>query len=224
MGSRGVQSVDANGRPPPSADHLRASPRLFDNPLLDKLSRVHWSMPLFFYAPFMAWLAWLSFSTIAPAMVVFATSCGYAAWTLTEYFGHRWLFHAEFPGSWGARIHFLIHGVHHEHPNDPLRLVMPPLLSAPIMATAFLVILAIAGRPLAYPDLMGFILGYLIYDMVHYRVHHAEPKTQFGRTLKRLHMLHHFRDAERGFGVSAPWWDRLFGTEHLPAPATPRRN
>ena len=27
----------------------------------------------------------------------------------------------------GARLHWMIHGVHHDHPNDPLRLVMPPV-------------------------------------------------------------------------------------------------
>jgi dihydroceramide fatty acyl 2-hydroxylase len=27
-----------------------------------------------------------------------------------------------------------------------------------------------------------------------------------------LHMRHHFEDHERGFGVSAPWWDIVFNT------------
>src|SRR5579883_561324 len=205
-----LQREDAAGR----VDRLSASPRLFENPMLDKLSRVHWSMPLAFFLPFVALLGWLSFETLSPVRIGLALIAGYFIWTLTEYFGHRYLFHAEFPGKWGARIHFLIHGVHHEHPNDPLRLVMPPLLSAPIMLAALLIGLILFGRPLVYPTLMGFILGYLIYDMVHYYVHHAEPSTRLGLALRRLHMLHHFRDPEHGFGVSAPWWDKVFGTEH----------
>jgi len=32
--------------------------------------------------------------------------------------------------------------------------------------------------------------------------------------VKRLHMLHHFRDAEKGFGVHAIWWDYVFGTAY----------
>ena len=36
------------------AERLSASPRLFDNALLDKLSRVHWSVPLFVYVPVIA--------------------------------------------------------------------------------------------------------------------------------------------------------------------------
>jgi sterol desaturase/sphingolipid hydroxylase (fatty acid hydroxylase superfamily) len=61
---------------------------------------------------------------------------------------------------------------------------------------------------------MGFIIGYIIYDMVHYYVHHAMPKTSLGLTLRRLHMLHHFRDSERSFGVSVPWLDYIFRTHY----------
>lgn len=194
---------------------LRASPRLFDNPALDKLSRVHWSTPLFLYAPFVAFLAFMSLKAFDAPIALAATALGYLIWTLIEYFGHRFLFHYEFPGKIGARIHFLIHGVHHVHPNDPLRLVMPAPLSVPIMLTAFLVLGSVFGLPLGYPVLMGFVLGYLSYDMVHYYVHHGDPKTRLALALRRSHMLHHFRDPTRGFGVSAPWWDYVFGTQHV---------
>jgi len=210
MAAPGIQSPIVVG----SVADLGASPRLFANPLLDKLSRVHWSMPLIVYTPFVALLAWLSFRALQPTIIVGASLLGYVIWTLVEYFGHRYLFHFVFPGRLGIRIHFLIHGVHHDHPNDPLRLVMPPLLSAPIMAVALLVALVLFGRPLAYPTLMGFMLGYLLYDMLHYSVHHAEFKRRPGRYLKRLHMLHHFHDPECGFGISAPWWDKAFKTEY----------
>ncbi len=199
------------------ADNLCASPRLFDNRILDKLSRVHWATPLCCYGPLVALLAALSFETLDFVEICWATVSGYVVWTLTEYFGHRYLFHTEFPGTLGARLHFLLHGVHHTHPSDPLRLVMPPLMSAPIMMLAFLLIIAIIGRPLAYAALMGFIIGYLIYDMMHYSLHHMELKSRLGRNLRRLHMLHHFNDAERGFAISAPWWDKIFGTAHFSA-------
>jgi len=196
----------------PIADCLRASPRLFDNWILDKLSRVHWSMPLCFYVPLVVFLAGLSFETLDFVTICWTALSGYVVWTLTEYFGHRYLFHTEFPGTWGARFHFLLHGVHHAHPSDPLRLVMPPLMSAPIMILAFLLTIVLVGRPLAYPVFMGFVIGYLIYDMVHYSLHHIEFKSRGGRNLRRLHMSHHFHDAERGFAISAPWWDKIFGT------------
>jgi dihydroceramide fatty acyl 2-hydroxylase len=199
----------------PDGARLRASPRLFQNPLLDKLSRVHWSTPLFIYLPLIFVLACLSLRSYGPGAILGAAALGYFIWTLVEYFGHRFLFHCRFPGRLGERIHFLIHGVHHDHPNDPLRLVMPALLSGPIMLVAFTIVRLLFGLPLGYPVLMGFIAGYLAYDMVHYYLHHGRPKTWAGRSLRRLHMLHHFRDSERGFGVSAPWWDYVFKTAHL---------
>ena len=58
----------------------------------------------------------------------------------------------------------------------------------------------------------GFLAGYLAYDMIHYHVHHHRPRTAVGRRLRELHMRHHFQDHDRGFGVSAPWWDHVFGT------------
>ena len=57
---------------------------------------------------------------------------GYAFWTLTEYWLHRVVFHFEPDHGIGARLHWMIHGVHHDHPNDPLRLVMPPAASVPL--------------------------------------------------------------------------------------------
>lgn len=197
------------------SEALRASPRIFENPVLDKLSRVHWSTPLFIYVPVVALLAVLSLRAFDALIVFAATALGYLIWTLIEYFGHRFLFHYEFPGAFGARIHFLIHGVHHVHPNDPLRLVMPALLSGPIMLIAYAVLGLLFGLPLGYPVLMGFIIGYLGYDMTHYYLHYGEPRTRIGLAMRRAHMLHHFRDPTRGFGVSAPWWDYVFRTEHI---------
>ena len=196
------------------ADYLTASPRLFENPLLDKLSRVHWTVPLYLYVPVIAILTYLSFAKTGVALALGGMLFGYIAWTLTEYLGHRYLFHWQIRGDLGKRLHFLIHGVHHDHPSDPLRLVMPVLLSGPILLAAFGVIALIFGFPHTWPVLAGFTAGYLAYDMVHYHVHHREPTTRFGRMLRRAHMFHHFRDHDRGFGVSAPWWDYVFGTSY----------
>jgi sterol desaturase/sphingolipid hydroxylase (fatty acid hydroxylase superfamily) len=106
----------------------------------------------------------------------------------------------------------MVHGVHHDHPNDPLRLVMPPSASIPL-ALIFLALFWFAlgpGRWAVFGG--GFLAGYLAYDMLHYHVHHHKPRTRVGRTLRELHMRHHFQDDDRGFGVSAPYWDYVFGT------------
>ena len=112
----------------------------------------------------------------------------------------------------GARLHWMIHGVHHDHPNDPMRLVMPPSASVPLALAFYALFWAVLGADSATAFGAGFLTGYLAYDMVHYAVHHHRPRTRVGRRLRELHMRHHFQDDERGFGVSAPYWDRVFGT------------
>lgn len=199
-----------------SNEALDASPRLFENNLLDKMSRVHHLTPVIVYTPIFLGLVFYSLTLNSVGAVLLGLVMGYIGWTLTEYFGHRYLFHTIFPLPFGLgpRFQFLIHGVHHVYPSDPLRLVMPPLLSAPIMLIALTIIHMLFGDVFCWPVLAGFIAGYVIYDCVHYWTHHGQPTSDFGKLVKRLHMLHHFRDAEKGFGVHAIWWDYVFGTAY----------
>ena len=191
---------------------LRASPRMFDSELLDKLSRVHPSVPAIIFGPTIVALIVLGLvhgvGWAAPAWLL----GGYLFWTLTEYWLHRIVFHFEPEKGIGARLHWIIHGVHHDHPNDPMRLVMPPSLSVPLAALFLWGFSAVLGSPAFLEFGAGFLSGYLLYDMLHYHVHHHRPRTALGRTLRELHMRHHFQNHERGYGVSAPFWDRVFGT------------
>ena len=193
-------------------EELRASPPMFNSALLDRFTRVHPAVPVLIYAPVIAVLLLTGEQRVGLANSFGLMLGGYAVWTLTEYWLHRVVFHFEPQKGLGARLHWMIHGVHHDHPNDPLRLVMPPSASVPL-ATAFcLVFWLVLGSDHAPAFSAGFLAGYLAYDMVHYHVHHHRPRTRVGRRLRELHMRHHFQDDERGFGVSAPYWDRVFGT------------
>jgi sterol desaturase/sphingolipid hydroxylase (fatty acid hydroxylase superfamily) len=122
------------------------------------------------------------------------------------------VFHFEPVDGVGARLHWIIHGVHHDHPNDPMRLVMPPSVSVPLAALFYALFFVVLGSPSAPALASGFLAGYLFYDMTHYHVHHHQPRTRLGRRLRESHMRHHFQDDTRGFGVSAPYWDKVFGT------------
>jgi sterol desaturase/sphingolipid hydroxylase (fatty acid hydroxylase superfamily) len=197
---------------------LKASPRMFDSDLLDKLSRVHPAVPVVIYLPEIAVLLALAVSAEgAPSSLglIGLFVGGYLLWTLSEYWIHRVIFHFEPEEGFGARLHWIIHGVHHDHPNDPLRLVMPPSVSVPLSSLFLVAFWAVLGTPLWYGFGAGFIAGYLIYDMTHYHLHHHKPKTRMGRRLRELHMRHHFQDDTTGFGISAPYWDSAFGT-HSP--------
>jgi dihydroceramide fatty acyl 2-hydroxylase len=203
---------DMNDHSARRTDVLRASPPMFDSRVLDALSRVHPAVPVLIFAPAItAMLAWGLSRVSWPAMVGLAVA-GYALWTLFEYWLHRIVFHFEPEDGLGARMHWIIHGVHHDHPNDPLRLVMPPAVSVPLGAVVFGLLYLIFGERYAPGLGAGFFAGYLVYDMMHYYLHHFRPRGPLGRMLRERHMRHHFQDETRGFGISAPYWDEVFGT------------
>jgi sterol desaturase/sphingolipid hydroxylase (fatty acid hydroxylase superfamily) len=191
---------------------LRASPRMFDNDLLDKLSRVHPAVVPILYVPTVLVLLVLGFVHGAGAWTVLWVAGGYLFWTLTEYWLHRIVFHFEPEAGIFSRLHWIIHGVHHDHPNDPMRLVMPPSVSIPLAVVFIWGFSLVLGTPGFLPFGAGFLGGYLGYDMLHYHVHHHTPKTGLGKRLRELHMRHHFQNHDRGYGVSAPFWDHVFGT------------
>jgi dihydroceramide fatty acyl 2-hydroxylase len=191
---------------------LRASPAMFETKWLDRVSRVHPLVPLFLFVPAIVALLVLGFVNGVGAMAGVWILGGYLVWTLTEYWLHRLVFHFEPDHGIGARLHWIMHGVHHDHPNDPMRLVMPPSVSVPLSSLFILGFYLVLGSPAFLPFGAAFLAGYLYYDMLHYHVHHHRPTTALGKRLRELHMRHHFQDHDRGYGVSAPFWDHVFGT------------
>jgi sterol desaturase/sphingolipid hydroxylase (fatty acid hydroxylase superfamily) len=146
------------------------------------------------------------------AEVAGAFAFGLAWWSLMEYLLHRFVFHFRPDNAWGRRLHFIIHGVHHDHPHDPMRLVMPPSVSLPLAALVFLLFRALLGPEWSLPFFAGFLIGYLVYDMTHYHIHHHRSDNRLSIALRRYHYRHHFQQSDRGFGVTSSLWDRVFRT------------
>jgi dihydroceramide fatty acyl 2-hydroxylase len=214
---RGWRSRPQAGEPGPSfsvnrSDVLRASPPMFESRLLDFFSRVHPAVPPLIFVPAIVVMVAWSLAQVSAAATIGLAVGGYAMWTLFEYWLHRIVFHFEPDAGIGARLHWIIHGIHHEHPNDPLRLVMPPAVSIPLAALVFGVLYLVFGERYAPGLGAGFFAGYVVYDMLHYYLHHFVPHGRLGRMLRERHMRHHFQDDTRGFGISAPYWDEVFRT------------
>jgi sterol desaturase/sphingolipid hydroxylase (fatty acid hydroxylase superfamily) len=196
--------------------------RMFENNFLEALSRVHPSIPLIIFIPIILFMIYLSvfvhqmtFLSIM-GMIIF----GLFIWTITEYLLHRFIFHWELKSKFGAKIHFIFHGVHHDYPSDSRRLVMPPSVSIPLATLFYFLFKFLIGDISVLPFFAGFLTGYLFYDITHYAIHHFNMHSKFWLFIKNHHMKHHYQDSHKGYGVSSPVWDVVIGTNFPSKPSS----
>ena len=190
------------------------SVRMFNKDWMEALSKVHWSVPLILYTPVVVFCIYKGVTgfemNFLPFVGIFLS--GLVVWSFTEYIMHRFVFHFEPKSKIGKRLHFIMHGVHHDYPNDSRRLVLPPSISIPLALAFFLIFKAILSPAILYPFFAGFIVGYICYDTLHYAIHHVQIKGKLWNVLKTHHLKHHYTDDEKGYGVSSPIWDIIIGS------------
>lgn len=191
--------------------------RLFKSDFLEFFTHISPVTVLVVFLPLIGWLIWLSIRAgINGWQLIGLFALGVVIWTPTEYILHRFLFHfhPKNPSELTQRIFFLMHGIHHDQPRDKTRLVMPPPVSLPLSGLFFLAFRLIMGNA-AFALFAGFLLGYVIYDMMHYALHHLTYEGRAFKALRKHHALHHHKTPDQRFGVSSMLWDRVFRT--LPA-------
>jgi len=190
------------------------SPRMFESDFIDFFSRTHAAIVPILYLPATLILLWYSIAhtTAGVAATAGLFVLGFFSWSLTEYWLHRTFFHWEPNDTWGARMHFLVHGVHHKWPRDRYRLVMPPAVSVTLFVVFITFFYFTVGNVYCWSLHAGYTAGYMFYDMTHYWTHHGKAKSAYAKRLKKHHMLHHFKDHEARYGVSFAFWDYVFGT------------
>jgi sterol desaturase/sphingolipid hydroxylase (fatty acid hydroxylase superfamily) len=191
----------------------KGSKQLFKNPVLERLSRTHISVPLtIFFTYASALLYWsITHTSLSTGLTVAMFFTGVVSFTLVEYLTHRYIFHMKTYNAWREKFQYTIHGVHHEFPKDKERLAMPPLLSVTI-ATVLLLLFRLVLGDMTFSFLPGFLVGYAYYLSVHYVVHVYQPPKNFLKLLWVNHAVHHYKHGEYIFGVSSPLWDYVFGT------------
>lgn len=194
---------------------------LFKNPVLEYFSHIHPATPVVVYGPVTLVMLWFAFQSAGIVATIAVFAGGVLTWTLTEYSIHRFAFHIHPTSQVGKRLHFLVHGIHHDYPRDSTRLVMPLLVSVPLAFLFFFLFKAVAA-PHHFALFAGFTFGYVTYDTVHYATHHFSMKNRVARFLKEYHMKHHYVDDATAYGVSTPLWDYIFGT--VPVWVKNRRN
>lgn len=190
------------------------SVRMFRSDLLESFSHIHPATPLVLGIPtFLAMVVWALAALRMPlGAFLLGLAGGLLLWTLLEYLLHRFVFHFEPRSGWGKKVHFTVHGVHHAYPQDATRLVMPPVLSIPLGMATFGLLWNTLGAPWTPAVFSGLVIGYMAYDTIHFAVHHLHFRNRVFQALKKQHVRHHFQDPHRGYGVSTPFWDLVFGT------------
>lgn len=189
------------------------SKRMFEHDLFEFFSRIPpWQPPVIF-VPVIVWSIYSAFAVGTPVLNFIALFLlGLLNWTLMEYWLHRVLFHYEPSSKFGKRLIWLTHGVHHDWPNDKMRLVFPPAISIPLALLFWWLYSATLGDVQRYGAFAGLTVGYLAYDMIHYATHHFSWDNRVMKYLRKYHMAHHFKHEPTRYGVSNPLWDYVFGT------------
>jgi len=194
----------------------KGTKQLFSNPILEKLSRTHISVPLIIFFSYAGGLLYWNIKNTDLSTVsttgLFVT--GLISFTWVEYMVHRHVFHLKPYTQLRAKLQYTMHGVHHEFPKDKDRLAMPPLLSI-TFSTILLLLFKVIMGDLVFAFLPGFLVGYALYLLVHYMVHAYSPPKNFFKALWVNHSVHHYKDGEVVFGVSSPLWDYIYGTMKL---------
>ncbi|MBS1557625.1 MAG: sterol desaturase family protein [Bacteroidetes bacterium] len=191
------------------------SSRMFKSNWMEALSKVHYSIPLIIFIPVIGYFLTIAILSPTFGIATFFVSLGSGllVWTLTEYVMHRFIFHFVPKSAWGLRLHFIFHGVHHDYPNDRLRLVLPPSVSIPLATGFYFLFKSVLPASWLPSFFAAFLTGYLIYDMVHYAIHHFNSQNLFIKKLKQHHMRHHYTAPDKGFGVSSALWDKILNTD-----------
>jgi sterol desaturase/sphingolipid hydroxylase (fatty acid hydroxylase superfamily) len=193
--------------------HNKGQARLFDNPILEFLTKGHplviWGM----YLPVLIGLPIYAYRNLGlDGWTLFALYVGgIFFWSFFEYLAHRYAFHWTADNVKAQKFVYIMHGNHHHYPRDRQRLFMPPLPSIILAVTLFAVYYLLLGR-YSFAFFPGFMLGYLLYASMHYAIHAWNPPFKWMKPLWRNHHLHHYKNEHKGFGVSSTLWDHIFGT------------
>jgi sterol desaturase/sphingolipid hydroxylase (fatty acid hydroxylase superfamily) len=189
------------------ADRLR----LFHNPWLERLTVIPVGAFLVLWAFLLPAIGLVGFATALTLWAVPLVIAGVIVWTLTEYALHRFVFHFEPRSPILRQAIYVIHANHHADPNDALRNLMPPIVSIPVGSLIWALSVWIMGSAGTW-FLLGFMSGYVAYDLVHFAAHQMPMKGRLGRMLKTHHMRHHHLKHEGNYAITGMIWDRVFST------------
>jgi 4-hydroxysphinganine ceramide fatty acyl 2-hydroxylase len=140
---------------------------------------------------------------------------GVFLYIVSEYLTHRFVFHMK-PPKHPVLLKLMkrLHYDHHTYPNDLTLLFLPLWYSFPQMVLISLITYSVSHQ-FAYALAMyaGLSMTLLYYEWTHYVAHRPiQPRTPWGKWMKKIHLWHHYKNENYWFGVTNPVLDVMFGT------------
>lgn len=84
-------------------------------------------------------------------------------------------------------------------PFDSDRLVFPPVAASVFVAAFYSLFVISMPYGIANCMFAGGLFGYVMYDCIHYYLHHGSPdEGSYFHELKSYHVAHHFEDSQKG--------------------------
>ncbi len=172
-------------------------------------------VPFYIYTPVVIVLFYLCFFKLEIHFIFFLKYFIGAMifWTLLEYTMHRYLFHFEAKSGFGKKFIYSIHAGHHDYPNDDRFMLVGPIYSISAFILFYLVFYLVLGSPGVHAFMLTITAYYMVYDWIHYAVHHYNYKNPLFQKFKQHHMNHHYLDNEKNFGFTTTIWDVLMNTQ-----------
>ena len=192
--------------------------KVFENKFLEWVTTTNHLVPFFIFIPVVLYFTYETIYFIykgsfdQPWYIVPLILGAIFLWTFIEYTGHRFVFHSKPKSALGKKMLYVIHGAHHDYPNDPKRLVVPPVVSLLGGVLLYWMSYTMFGRVYASPFFASLVLAYLIYDWFHYVSHHVKVKNKYVRMLIKHHLEHHYKDPDSGYGFTTKFWDVIMNT------------
>ena len=211
-----------------------ATCRMFANDLVERLSHVRPWVPHVIFVPVIAIAFFAGIERQGLTQAAVWAIGGLLVWTIAEYVIHRFAFH---PPQWieddtrriasrlgpddavipalptlRHKFYFLVHGVHHDYPNDSTRLVMPPSVSIPLAFVFYHLFQAAVGAVRRRPRSPASSRA------TSPTTRSTSPPITSGRAPRSAARSSGatsgitMRIRRSDFGVSSPLWDALMGT------------
>ena len=144
--------------------------------------------------------------------IFFSFLVGACLWTLAEYLIHRGLGHKK-----NRKNMFTVeHLKHHKEVNHFSKTSQKVRVALGVVSVMIPVVSLVTSWLIGLSFSIGFITSYLLYEIIHRRIHTHAPQNKYGEWIRKHHFHHHFKNPRVNHGVTTPFWDWFFGTLEAP--------